>query len=82
MKADEIGAFEAKTRFAALLRDVEAGRSYTITRKGRPVARLAPLDTSSDVGAGEALRLIREARASYRVGTGELTAWRKAGRRA
>lgn len=82
METDEIGAFEAKTRFAELLRDVEAGRSYTITRKGRPVARLMPLGTASDVEAGEALRLIREARASYRVRGGEIQAWRKAGRRA
>ncbi len=81
MKTDEIGAFEAKTRFAELLRDVETGHSYTITRKGRPVARLAPLEATTDAGAAVALRLIREARATYQIKARDLDAWRKTGQR-
>jgi prevent-host-death family protein len=37
-----VGAFEAKTHLAALLDEVEAGEQITITRHGRPVARLVP----------------------------------------
>jgi len=36
----EIGAFEAKNRLGALLDMVEKGEEITITRHGRPVARL------------------------------------------
>lgn len=39
-----VGAFEAKTHLAALLDAVAAGEQITITRHGRPVARLGPPD--------------------------------------
>jgi prevent-host-death family protein len=39
-----VGAFAAKTHLAELLGRVEAGESITITRHGRPVARLVPVD--------------------------------------
>jgi prevent-host-death family protein len=42
MSETEIGAFEAKARLPELLRGTAAGRSYVITRRGRPVARLVP----------------------------------------
>jgi len=42
-----IGAFEAKTHLAGLLQRVEAGESITITKHGRPVARLVPVDERS-----------------------------------
>ena len=35
-----IGSFEAKTKFAELLRNVEKGFSYSITRNGKTVAVL------------------------------------------
>jgi prevent-host-death family protein len=38
----EIGAFEAKNKLSALLDRVEQGEEITITRHGRPVARLIP----------------------------------------
>lgn len=39
----EIGSYEAKTHLPRLLDEVEAGASYTITKHGRPVARLVPV---------------------------------------
>jgi prevent-host-death family protein len=39
-----VGVFEAKNRLSALLDEVEAGGEVTITRRGMPVARLAPLE--------------------------------------
>jgi prevent-host-death family protein len=42
--ATTVGAFAAKTHLAELLGRVEAGGSITITRHGRPVARLVPVD--------------------------------------
>jgi prevent-host-death family protein len=40
MKATEIGAFEAKTKFAELLQKVTRGQEFLITKRGKPVARL------------------------------------------
>ncbi len=39
-----VSAFDAKTHLSSLIRDVEKGNSYTITRRGRPVARLTPVE--------------------------------------
>ncbi len=45
----EIGAFEAKTRLPQLLRRVQAGERFVITRHSRPVAELIPF-TPRDPG--------------------------------
>ena len=39
----EVGVYEAKTHLARLLDEVEQGKSITITRHGKPVARLVPM---------------------------------------
>lgn len=39
-----VGAYEAKTHLPALLAKVERGETVTITRHGRPIARLVPVD--------------------------------------
>lgn len=44
-----VGAFEAKTHLSALLQRVENGEVVTITKHGRPVARLVPVDTDAGV---------------------------------
>ena len=41
---DIIGAFEAKTHLSELLERVEQGEAFTITRHGKPVAKLVPVD--------------------------------------
>jgi prevent-host-death family protein len=40
-----VGVFEAKNRLTALLDEVEEGGEVIITRRGKPIARLAPLET-------------------------------------
>ncbi|MBI1868436.1 MAG: type II toxin-antitoxin system prevent-host-death family antitoxin [Methylocystis sp.] len=45
----QIGAFEAKNTLGSLLDRVEKGEEVIITRRGKPVARLAPLRTERDV---------------------------------
>lgn len=37
-----IGIYEAKTRLAALLRQVAIGKRFTITNRGKAVAELGP----------------------------------------
>jgi prevent-host-death family protein len=39
----EIGAFDAKTRFSEILRKVEQGERFTITKRGRAVAEVGPV---------------------------------------
>ena len=41
----QIGAFEAKTRLSEILRKVDQGERFTITVRGRAVARLEPATT-------------------------------------
>ncbi|MEC4590111.1 type II toxin-antitoxin system Phd/YefM family antitoxin [Nitrospirillum amazonense] len=48
-----VGAFEAKTHLAALLDKVEAGEEVIITRHGRPVAKLSPIDGDKDITSAE-----------------------------
>lgn len=38
----EIGSYEAKTKLPELLRQVKAGKSFTITRRGEAIADLVP----------------------------------------
>jgi prevent-host-death family protein len=38
----EIGAYEAKTKLPELLREVQAGKRFTITNRGKAVAELGP----------------------------------------
>jgi prevent-host-death family protein len=44
MKNNSIGAFDAKTHLSELLSKVQRGQSYTITRRGKPVAELRPVE--------------------------------------
>ena len=43
-----IGSYEAKTRLPELLRDVERGESFTITRRGIPVAKIVGVEAPGD----------------------------------
>ena len=56
----EIGAFEAKNKLGMLLDRVEYGEEITITRHGKPIARLVPHATRIDkLQARAALERIR-----------------------
>lgn len=50
-----ISASEANQHFSELLRDVSAGQSFTVMSRGRPVARVLPVDRHSDQRAVERL---------------------------
>ena len=43
-----IGLYEAKTRLPELLRQVEQGEQFTITRRGVPIARIVGVEDSAD----------------------------------
>ncbi len=43
----EIGSYDAKTKLPEILRRVEAGESFTITNRGKPVADVIPSRSDS-----------------------------------
>jgi prevent-host-death family protein len=51
MGKSAVSAADANRDFSKLLRGAKAGRSYTITSHGRPVARLVPVHGGSAVRA-------------------------------
>jgi prevent-host-death family protein len=63
----QVGVYEAKTHLAALLERVEKGETIVITRHGRPVARLAPVEEKRMTPA-EAIAAIKEFRKGHSLG--------------
>jgi prevent-host-death family protein len=63
-----VGSFEAKTKLSELLDKVEAGETVTITRHGKPVAQLVPVQPDHDP---DAMRALVEEIKRTRVGRGK-----------
>ena len=55
----EIGAFEAKTHLPRLLRRVEAGERFIITKHNRPVAELVPIQPHDAERIGAAIARLK-----------------------
>ncbi len=53
-----VGAYEAKTHLPRLLDRVERGECLTITRHGRPVAQLVPVDGDREQAKAAAARIV------------------------
>jgi prevent-host-death family protein len=70
---DTVNLFDAKNRLSALVDQAEAGLEVTITRRGRPVARLVPVASEADKGrtAVQKLRALRQSIAAR----GETFTW-------
>ncbi|HYZ26363.1 MAG TPA: type II toxin-antitoxin system prevent-host-death family antitoxin [Geminicoccaceae bacterium] len=64
----EVGAFEAKTHLSHLLDQVERGETITITRHGKPVARLIPIAGSSRDERRRAIAGLKELRTGQTLG--------------
>jgi prevent-host-death family protein len=80
MSASSIGAYEAKTHLPRLLAEVEAGDSVTITKHGRPVARLVPVSPRSP-SPEVVVAQLRAARAGVRRGEDSVRDMIEEGRR-
>jgi prevent-host-death family protein len=63
----QVGVYEAKTHLPQLLDEVERGASVTITRHGRPVARLVPV-RGRKRSVSEAIEAIEEFRKGHTLG--------------
>ena len=64
----EIGAFEAKTRLPQLLRRVEAGERFIITRHGRPLAELVPFRPRDSSKVQSAIDALKEFQRTHSLG--------------
>jgi prevent-host-death family protein len=62
-----IGSEDARTHFYRLLDDAASGEPIIITGRGKPVARLIPIDPAASK-AEERLREIREVRKGITLG--------------
>jgi prevent-host-death family protein len=58
----EIGADEAQTHLRALLERVARGERFTITMRGRPVARLVPIERAGPDRRHEAIERLKRFR--------------------
>lgn len=77
---ETIGAYEAKTNLARLLDQVARGESVTITRHGREVARLVPVE-GTPARPSDVIEALRRARQGVRAGDQDLRSMIDEGRR-
>jgi prevent-host-death family protein len=62
-----VGAIEAKTKFGELLERVQLGDSFTITKHGRPIARLVGYDCAMEERRQAATAALRNLRSRYQL---------------
>jgi len=60
----QVGVYDAKTQLPRLLDEVERGETITITRHGKPVARLVPVGARHR-SASEAIEALLAFRAEH-----------------
>ena len=80
----EVQATVVKARLAELLRDVERGESITITRNGRKVAALVPIEDDERERRGQAVDRFMEMRSKWKpagISIEEFMDWRHEGHR-
>ena len=76
-----VGTFEAKTHLSALLEQVEGGEEITITKHGRPVARLVPVGAISRARLEDTVARLKSFRHGRRLGDLSAKALIEEGRR-
>lgn len=45
----KIGAFEAKTHLSEILNQVQEGVEFTITKRGKPIAKIVPFSEEKEI---------------------------------
>ena len=78
---ERIGASDARRHLSRLLDRVARGESLTITRHGKPVARLVPLTGDRDRAKEAAARILERRRRLKRVPIADLIATIRKGHR-
>ena len=76
-----IGTFAAKTHFSALLEKVAAGEEVTITKHGKPIARLVRATAVDRADVDDAVAQLRRLRKGTTLGGLDWKALRDEGRK-
>lgn len=77
----EIGSFDAKAKLSELLREVQHGRRYTITLRGRPVADLVPSENAARIDARAAVQAMQALPKVRGVSNETIAEWLSEGRK-
>lgn len=77
----EVGAFEAKTHLSSLLEQVSRGEEVLIRRRGKPVAKLVPVQQAQRKSVQHAIAAWRTRRTDMTLGGAGWKELRDAGRR-
>jgi prevent-host-death family protein len=77
---DTIGAFEAKTHLSSLLDRVAKGEKFTITKHGKPLAQLVPVDQRNPEEIKVAIKRMEQLAAGQTL-NGNWKEFRDAGRK-
>jgi prevent-host-death family protein len=77
----KIGAYDAKSKLSELLRQVQRGKRFTITRRGQPVAELVPVAGSNAQIVAEAIAAMRRFERVPGVAAADVADWIAEGRR-
>ena len=62
-----IGSYEAKTHLPSILAKVAKGETFTITKRGQPVAILSPAQSTFLESLDETIHNIKELRKSFKL---------------
>ncbi len=76
----EIGAFDAKTKLSEILRKVEQGERFTITKRGRAIADVVPSQHRDKQRVKEAAAALRSFPRITGVSGDEVLQWIREGR--
>lgn len=76
---EKIGSYDAKTKLPEILRRVEAGESFTITNRGKPIADMIPSQTDNRLKVQAAIDNILTSK-KHSVSDETLTELRNTGR--
>ena len=63
-----LGTFEAKTKFSALIEEVQHGQTIVVTRNGKPVAQIGPVAEQAREEVAQAVERIRALRKRLKLG--------------
>ncbi len=63
-----VGAFDAKTHFSELLKEVEKGGQVIVTKHGRPIAKLVPVQGASKEEVVSAIQNLLDFSKSHTLG--------------
>jgi len=66
MEYQQIGAYEAKTHFSQVLDNVANGTEYIISKRGKPVAKISPIEQEKQMTRKEAINALIEMRKHYK----------------